>query len=72
MTFQQTTIDGFNCEFTEEYGMTDVVIEKGRYCSSLNFANDHGAIMNYDTGFTTRLSPRTVAKIQAWADSLGY
>lgn len=69
---QTTTINGFNCEFEEEYGMTSVMIEKGSYCSSLDFANDTGEILNDYTGATMPISPRTLAKIQAWADSLGY
>ena len=69
---QVKNIDGFNCEFTEEYGMTSVMIEKGNYCSSLDFADDTGELLSTDTGNTIRVSPRTLAKIRAWADSLGY
>jgi hypothetical protein len=72
MSIIQKTIDGYNCEFCEELNMTDVQIEKGSFCSSLEFAHQHGGIMNYDTGNTARMNPRTIAKIQAWADSLGY
>jgi len=72
MTIIQKTIEGFNCEFCEELGMTDVMIEKGLFCSSLEFALHHGEIINYDTGNTLKINPRTIAKIQAWADSLGY
>jgi hypothetical protein len=72
MTFKQTTINGLNCEFSEEYGMTSVMIERGDFCSSLDFLEDHGGIMNHDTGNTMRINAPTIRKIKAWADSLGY
>ena len=52
--------------------MTSVMIEKGAFCSSLDFLEDHGGIMNYDTGNTMRINAPTIRKIKAWADSLGY
>jgi hypothetical protein len=71
-TFSQYTIDGFNCEFTLEMGMTSVMVEKGSFCSSLDFIEHHGAIMNDDTGMTRRVSAPTIRKIKVWADALGY
>lgn len=71
-TATKRTIDGFTVEFTEEYGTTDVMIERDGFCSSLEFVKMHGEIEDYRSGRTMPVRSATVDKIKAWADSLGY
>jgi hypothetical protein len=66
------TIQGFKVEFTEEYGTTDVMIQYGNFCSSLEFAKAYGELENGKTGDMYPIKATAVAKIQAWADTLGY
>jgi hypothetical protein len=66
------TIDGFNCEFTDEWGTTSVMIQRGRFCSSLDFAEMHGEILDDFNGTAIPVSSHSLARIQRWADSLGY
>jgi hypothetical protein len=48
------------------------MIQKGRFCSSLDFAEMHGEILDDFNGTAIPVSSHSLARIQRWADSLGY
>lgn len=68
----KTVIDGFEVELDTTEEWSDCYVIKGQFSGTLQGILTDGALVNYDTGASLKVSNATLAKIEKWAESNGY
>ena len=68
----KTIIDGFELELDFDEEWSDCYIIKGKFSGTLQGILTDGALVNYDTGASLKISSATLDKIEKWAESNGY
>ncbi len=68
----KTIIDGFELDFDFDEEWSDCYVIKGKFSGTLQGILTGGALVNYDTGASLKVSSATLDKIGKWAESNGY
>ena len=68
----KTIIDGFELELDFDEEWSDCYVIKGKFSGTLQGILTDGALVNYDTGASLKISSATLNKIEKWAESNGY
>jgi len=68
----KTIIDGFELELDFDEEWSDCYVIKGKFSGTLQGILTDGALVNYDTGASLKISSATLDKIEKWAESNGY
>ena len=68
----KTIIDGFELELDFDEEWSDCYVIKGKFSGTLQGILTDGALVNYDTGASLKVSDATLAKIEKWSESNGY
>lgn len=68
----KTIIDGFELELDFDEEWSDCYVIKGKFSGTLQGILTDGALVNYDTGASLKVSSATLDKIEKWAESNGY